>query len=245
MERHYKEVKDKWIGFGGGLKKGMIGSGRPVPLENSRGIAKLSGSASFFPVPPMSDTSFSPNPQMREFRCRNSRWRRSSPRSAGSSPRTVWPMWCERRRIGAAFELTEAIAADGRCAGSHRSARRRRPVIARHGDGPRAGLGEPASRLDPRAAAPRAGAGPRPSRLFCRRRAGAAATAFARLGAVPRERRAEADQTSEPASARSKKSFASIRGRCCRPGPPPPSSGIVERLVGEEIGRIVGEAGLR
>jgi hypothetical protein len=38
MERHYKEVKNKWIGFGGGLKEWQAeGVTWPVLLENSTG----------------------------------------------------------------------------------------------------------------------------------------------------------------------------------------------------------------
>jgi uncharacterized protein len=149
-----------------------------------------------------------------------------------------------RDEIGEILELTEVIEADG-------SVRHLAPVAVRASV---AGAGiEPSptrseriepelARADPAAVSqsdyPR-------ERILSSATSGAAATAFARLGAVPRERRTEGDLTIGVAD----RTLGEIVRDTLRPllqvWLDDHLPGLVERLVREEIARVVGEAGLR
>ncbi len=146
---------------------------------------------------------------------------------------------------GGVLELTEAIAADG-------SVRRLAPLGASSpgpsSPGPSSpGMGtgrEPASassapRLDPPDPSPTS------ERILSPATSGAAASAFARLGAVPRERRAEADQTIGAGERTLEEIVRDTLRPLLQAWLDDHLPAIVERLVGEEIGRVVGEAGLR
>lgn len=153
------------------------------------------------------------------------------------------------------LELTEAIEADG-------SVRRLAPAaMAAAGAGaaqepPAAGAAARIEPEPPRAEPepPRAEPGmpvlgPQPDRprerILSPAPSGAAATAFARLGAMPRERRAE----SELLIGAGERTLEDIVRDTLRPllqaWLDQHLPGMVERLVREEIARVVGEAGLR
>ncbi len=147
---------------------------------------------------------------------------------------------------GGVLELTEAIAADG-------SVRRLAPLGASSPGPSSPGMGtgreptsaSPASRLDPEPQRPEPAPAPRPERILSPATSGAAATAFARLGAVPRERRAEADQTIGAGERTLEEIVRDTLRPLLQAWLDDHLPAIVERLVGEEIGRVVGEAGLR
>ena len=61
MDRHYKEVKDKWLGFGGGLKEYGSAAG---PLEIRRPFRSLAGPPAFWRFRRCPTASFDPNPQL-------------------------------------------------------------------------------------------------------------------------------------------------------------------------------------
>jgi cell pole-organizing protein PopZ len=142
------------------------------------------------------------------------------------------------------LELTEAVEPDG-------SVRHLAPGAATSAA---AGLGESStsavtSRNDPEPPSAHAGVVPQSNRsgerILSSETSGAAATAFARLGAVSREARAEGelaigagDRTLEEIVRETLRPLMSAWLDRHLPG-------LVERLVREEIARVVGEAGLR
>ncbi len=143
------------------------------------------------------------------------------------------------------LELTEAIEADG-------SVRRLTPAaMSSAGAGPGKDPSPPsgAARIEPEPPRAEAAADAAPDRarerILSAATSGAAATAFARLGAVPRERRTEADL----AIGAGQRTLEEIVRDTLRPllqaWLEEHLAGIVERLVREEIARVVGEAGLR
>jgi uncharacterized protein len=158
--------------------------------------------------------------------------------------RSAVPMRPMRGENGEILELTEAIEADG-------SVRHLAPVAASAA----AGAG-----MEPSPAARSARIEPEPprrdpvsvpksdqpeERILSSATSGAAATAFARLGAVPREPRTTEELTIGGAD----RTLEEIVRDTLRPllqawlDDHLPS--LVERLVREEIARVVGEAGLR
>ena len=147
------------------------------------------------------------------------------------------------------LELTEAVNEDG-------SVRRVTPLP----ENPTALSTEPAASVDPLAANATAQNEPKPSqsdaaieprldpgreRILSAATSGAAAAAFAQLGALPRERRREGEM---PLGA-AERTLEDIVREMLRPllqgWLDEHLPGIVERLVREEIARVVGEAGLR
>ena len=147
----------------------------------------------------------------------------------------------ENREI---LELTEVIEADG-------SVRRLAPVksTAAAGTGKEVSPAAAAARMkpDPRHADP---AGVPKSdhlreRILSEATSGTAATAFARLGAVPRERRTEGDLTIGAADRTLEEIVRDTLRPLLQAWLDDHLPGLVERLVREEIARVVGEAGLR
>jgi cell pole-organizing protein PopZ len=143
------------------------------------------------------------------------------------------------------LELTEAVNADG-------SLRRVTPLP----ENLTALSTEPAASVDPLAANATAQNEPKPSqseprpdpgreRILSAATSGAAAAAFAQLGVLPRERRREGEM---PLGA-AERTLEDIVREMLRPllqgWLDEHLPGIVERLVREEIARVVGEAGLR
>lgn len=147
------------------------------------------------------------------------------------------------------LELTEAVNEDG-------SVRRVTP-LAENGAAPSA---EPAGAVDPPVASATAQNEPGPpqthaeveprlepvrERILSATTSGAAAAAFALLGALPRDRRREGEM---PLGA-AERTLEDIVREMLRPmlqsWLDEHLPGIVERLVREEIARVVGEAGLR
>ena len=147
------------------------------------------------------------------------------------------------------LELTEAVNEDG-------SVRRVTPLP----ENPTALSTEPAASVDPLAAVATAQNEPKPSqsdaaieprldpgreRILSAATSGAAAAAFAQLGVLPRERRREGEM---PLGA-AERTLEDIVREMLRPllqgWLDEHLPGIVERLVREEIARVVGEAGLR
>ena len=147
------------------------------------------------------------------------------------------------------LELTEAVNEDG-------SLRRVTPLP----ENPTALSTEPAASVDPPAANATARNEPTPSqtdaaieprldpgreRILSAATSGAAAAAFAQLGVLPRERRREGEM---PLGA-AERTLEDIVREMLRPllqgWLDEHLPGIVERLVREEIARVVGEAGLR
>ncbi len=161
---------------------------------------------------------------------------------------------------GGILELTEAVGADG-------SVRRLAPLggsSAGAAAGGEPGLASPAPRSDrepprpdpphqdrahqdPPRPDPAAAAKPEhaPERILSPATSGAAASAFARLGAIPRERRAEADQIIGAGERTLEEIVRDTLRPLLQAWLDAHLPGIVERLVREEIGRVVGEAGLR
>jgi uncharacterized protein len=143
---------------------------------------------------------------------------------------------------GGVLELTEAIGADG-------SVRRLAPLGAptsTSAPSTSAPSTNPGAPPDP---APQPAAKPEPSerseRILSAATSGAAASAFARLGAIPRERRAEADQTIGAGERTLEEIVRDTLRPLLQAWLDNHLPAIVERLVGEEIARVVGEAGLR
>jgi uncharacterized protein len=146
---------------------------------------------------------------------------------------------------GEILELTEAIEADG-------SVRRLAPVTA---SAAAAGTGQEPSptaasaRIEPEP--PRADPASVPEsdhlgeRILSSASSGAAATAFARLGAVPRERRAEGELRIGAGDRTLEEIVRDTLRPLLQAWLDDHLPGLVERLVREEIARVVGEAGLR
>jgi cell pole-organizing protein PopZ len=139
------------------------------------------------------------------------------------------------------FELTDAIEDDG-------SVRRLRPF---DDSGPAAGVPDAA---DASAAEARSNnvddsAQPRPKplgeRILSSATSGAAAAAFAQLGALPRERRREGELALGAADRTLEEIVRDLLRPLLQSWLDEHLPGIVERLVREEIARVVGEAGLR
>jgi cell pole-organizing protein PopZ len=147
---------------------------------------------------------------------------------------------------GEIFELTDAINEDG-------SVRRLSPF-----DKSGAATGAPAGTVDtpkPAAAPPsepapgRAEIHSRPEpareRIVSSATSGAAAAAFAQLGALPRERRKEGELSLGGAERTLEEIVRDLLRPLLQSWLDEHLAGIVERLVREEIARVVGEAGLR
>jgi uncharacterized protein len=143
------------------------------------------------------------------------------------------------------LELTEAIAADG-------SVRRLAPVAASSA-GAEPGKEPPppsaAARIEPEPPRADSAADAKPDRprerILSAATSGAAATAFARLGAVPRERRAEGGLLIGAGERTLEEIVRDTLRPLLQAWLDEHLPGIVERLVREEIGRVVAEAGLR
>ena len=150
-----------------------------------------------------------------------------------------------RGESGEILELTDAIEADG-------SVRRLAPVgasAAADEAGKEPSPSATAARIEPEP--PRADPAavsqsdhPR-ERILSSATSGAAATAFARLGAVPRERRTEGDLTIGAADRTLEEIVRDTLRPLLQAWLDDHLPGIVERLVREEIARVVDEAGLR
>jgi hypothetical protein len=153
----------------------------------------------------------------------------------------VRPLRSARSEI---LELTEAVEPDGST----------RHVAAGVGGSASAVLGEPA----PTAVVP--GIGPElpsvepaiapqsthsPERILSSETSGAAATAFARLGAVSREARAEGELAIGAGDRTLEEIVRDTLRPLMRVWLDQNLPGLVERLVREEIARVVSEAGLR
>jgi uncharacterized protein len=148
-----------------------------------------------------------------------------------------------RGQRGEILELTEAIEADG-------SVRHLAPVAAPPSA---AGAGmEPSpaaaqsERIEPDP--PRTdpvSANPPRERILSSVSSGAAATAFARLGTAPRERREEAILTIGAADRTLEDIVCDTLRPLLQAWLDDHLPGLVERLVRDEIGRVVDEAGLR
>ena len=82
-------------------------------------------------------------------------------------------------------------------------------------------------------------------RILSSATSGAAATAFARLGAAPRERRTEGELTIGAADRTLEEIVRDTLRPLLQAWLDDHLPGLVERLVREEIARVVGEAGLR
>jgi uncharacterized protein len=144
------------------------------------------------------------------------------------------------------LELTQAVNEDG-------SVRRVRPRTEGEA-GPPAELAaatgsvaaDPTARIEPHVEAaiePQLDAGR--ERIVSAAASGAAAAAFAQLGALPRDRRREG----EPPQGGAERTLEEIVREMLRPmlqsWLDEHLPGVVERLVRDEIARVVGEAGLR
>ena len=149
-----------------------------------------------------------------------------------------------RDEIGEILELTEVIEADG-------SVRHLAPVAVRASV---AGADiEPSPARPERIERELARADPEAvsqsdhsrERILSSATSGAAATAFARLGAVPRERRTEGDLTIGAADRTLEEIVRDTLRPLLQAWLDDHLPGLVERLVREEIARVVGEAGLR
>jgi uncharacterized protein len=151
-----------------------------------------------------------------------------------------------RGASGEILELTEAIEADG-------SVRHLAPVAAP------ASVAAANKELSPAAARSEriepdpphedpvcATKSDRPSeRILSSATSGAAASAFARLGAAPRERRTEGELTIGSADRTLEEIVRDTLRPLLQTWLDDHLPGLVERLVREEIARVVGEAGLR
>ena len=149
-----------------------------------------------------------------------------------------------RGEIGEILELTEVIEADG-------SVRHLAPVAVRASV---AGADiEPSPARPERIERELARADPEAvsqsdhsrERILSSATSGAAAAAFARLGAVPRERRTEGDLTIGAADRTLEEIVRDTLRPLLQAWLDDHLPGLVERLVREEIARVVGEAGLR
>ncbi len=147
------------------------------------------------------------------------------------------------------LELTEVVDEDG-------SVRR----VAPEADAPERRPTGPAAAVDPTAANATARSGPGPlrpdaevepklelgrERILSSATSGAAAAAFAQLGALPRERRREGGLPLGGVDRTLEDIVRDMLRPLLQTWLDENLPGIVERLVGEEIARVVGEAGLR
>jgi uncharacterized protein len=150
-----------------------------------------------------------------------------------------------RGEIGEILELTEAIEADG-------SVRHLAPVampaaVAGAGIEPSPAAQSDRIESDPPHTDPASAAQsdhPR-ERILSSATSGAAAIAFARLGAAPRERRTEGDLTIGAADRTLEEIVRDTLRPLLQVWLDDHLLGLVERLVREEIAHVVGEAGLR
>jgi cell pole-organizing protein PopZ len=151
-----------------------------------------------------------------------------------------------RGESGEILELTEAIEADG-------SVRHLAPVaavtsVAEVGKEPsRAAARSERIEPDPPHTDPVYASKSDHSRerILSSATSGAAATAFARLGAAPRERRTEGDLTIGAADRTLEEIIRDTLRPLLQAWLDDHLPGLVERLVREEIARVVSEAGLR
>jgi uncharacterized protein len=143
------------------------------------------------------------------------------------------------REGGDVLELTQVVNEDG-------SIRRITPRVAADPVKVSSPSAEIAGRIEPQAhAASHASLDPVRERLVSTATSGAAAAAFAQLGALPRDRRREKELPLGGAE----RTMGDVVREMLRPmlqsWLDEHLPGIVERLVREEIARVVGEAGLR
>jgi cell pole-organizing protein PopZ len=127
---------------------------------------------------------------------------------------------------GEVLELTDAVNEDG-------SVRRLTPLP----DGP--------SAQSPVTPGPAEGQKARADRILSSAKSGAAAAAFAQLGVLPRERRREGELPLGGADRTLEDIVRDLLRPLLQAWLDEHLPGIVERLVREEIARVVGEAGLR
>jgi uncharacterized protein len=134
------------------------------------------------------------------------------------------------------LELTEAVNEDG-------SVRRLTPSTDKPGGQslPPPGAAEP----PPRADAAIQPSGANRERILSSATSGAAAAAFAKLGTLPRERRREGEFPLGDADRTLEDIVRDLLRPMLQTWLDEHLPGIVERLVREEIARVVGEAGLR
>lgn len=135
------------------------------------------------------------------------------------------------------LELTQAVNEDG-------SVRRLTPLA----DSP--SVQSPTTSAAPEPPPARADAGMQPSgasseRIVSSATSGAAAAAFAQLGALPRERRREGELPLGGADRTLEDIVRDLLRPLLQTWLDEHLPGIVERLVREEIARVVGDAGLR
>jgi uncharacterized protein len=181
-----------------------------------------------------------PEPSMEEIIASISRIITDDKRAAELAPRVSG----EKSGI---LELTEVVDEDG-------SVRRVTPAA----DNPNAPSAAPA--VDPSVATatacsepepsdPKAGIEPKPElgrdRILSSATSEAAAAAFARLGSLPRERRREGDLPLGSADRTLEDMVRNMLRPMLQTWLDEHLPGIVERLVREEIARVVGDAGLR
>lgn len=150
---------------------------------------------------------------------------------------------------GEILELTEAVNEDGSVRRLPPSTDNTRASVAASLGAPDLPGADPTARVEPELA--RSDAGPQArleasrERILSSATSGAAAAAFAQLGALPRDRRKEG----EFALGSTERTLEDIVRDMLRPllqsWLDEHLPGIVERLVREEIARVMGEAGLR
>jgi cell pole-organizing protein PopZ len=146
------------------------------------------------------------------------------------------------------LELTEVVNEDGSIRRMTPPADTPTPPSATHS----AALDPPAATATARSglgtAAPEAGTEPRPEpgrdRILSSATSGAAAAAFAQLGSLPRERRRETELPLGSADRTLEDIVRDLLRPMLQTWLDENLPGIVERLVRQEIARVVGEAGL-
>lgn len=163
-----------------------------------------------------------------------------------TSVEPVRPVLGEKSEI---LELTEVVDEDGsvrRVAPGAGSSERRPTGSATADDGAAANA---AARGAPSALAPEAEVEPKlelgRERILSSATSGAAAAAFAQLGALPRERRREGELPLGGVDRTLEDIVRDMLRPLLQTWLDENLPGIVERLVREEIARVVGEAGLR
>lgn len=147
------------------------------------------------------------------------------------------------------LELTEAINEDGSVRRLTPAAERAAPPSAGPEAARESSSATAAARIEPEPprADPAIGAKADSGRerILSPATSGAAAAAFARLGAMPRERRGEGDLPLGDAGRTLEEIVRDTLRPLLQAWLDEHLPGIVERLVREEIARVVGEAGLR